>query len=199
MGTSARPRIRHGDGNVIQLRLELEAVRPRTWRRVLVSARASLLELHAVIQRALGQEAVEAHAFEVDGIRYLDPDAGVERAPATDDTALRSLALRPGARLVHEVETGDEPWRHLVTVEHVGPRLVGQRLPACIAGGGAAPPEDCDGPTRYRALLAALEAPHDPWSAELRQWLPRDFDPTWVDLTAINARLARLPKHRPAA
>ena len=199
MGSSARPRIRHGDGNVIQFRLEVEAVRPRVWRRVVVSARASLLELHAVIQRALGRDAVEAHAFEVDGIRYLDPDAGVERAPATDDTALRSLALHPGARLLHEVETGDEPWRHLVTVEQVAPRLVGQRLPACLDGGGAAPPEDCDGPTRYAKLLEALDAPHDPWSAELRQWLPADFDPAWVDLTAINARLARLPKHRPAA
>lgn len=199
MGSSARPRIRHGDGNVLQLRLEIEEIHPRVWRRLLVSARASLLELHGVIQRALGQEAAEAHCFECDGVRFVDADAGLEDAPATEDTSLRSLALLPGGRLLHEVETGDEPWRHVLTVEQVSPRLVGQRLPACVDGGGAAPPEDCDGPTRYGTLLAALATPHDPWAAELRQWLPEDFDPRWVDLTAINARLARLPKHRPAA
>jgi hypothetical protein len=199
MGSSARPRIRHGDGNVVQLRLEVEQIQPRIWRRLLVSARASLLELHDVIQRALGQDWLEAHAFECDGVRYLDANAGVATAPVTDDTSLRSLALQTGVRLVHEVETGAEPWRHLITVEQVTPRLVGQRLPACLDGGGAAPPEDCDGPTRYRDLLAALDTPQDPWAAELRQWLPDDFDPRWVDFTAINARLARLPKHRPAA
>jgi hypothetical protein len=135
----------------------------------------------------------------VDGIRYVDAGAGISGAPITDSTDLRSLALHPGMRFHHEVETGDEPWHHHLTVEQVAPRLVGQRLPVCLEGGGAAPPEDCDGPTRYVDLLAALTTPHDPWAAELRQWLPADFDPHWVDLTAINARLARLPKHRPAA
>jgi hypothetical protein len=199
VGSSTRPRIRHGDGNVVQLRIELEEVHLRVWRRLLVSARASLLELHGVIQRTLGRDGFEAHAFEYDGIRYLDPDAGIENAPATDATSLRSLALNAGVRLVHEVETGSEPWRHVVTVEKITPRLVGQRLPACVDGGGAAPPDDCDGPSHYRDLLALLDRPDDPWDHELREWLPADFDPRWVDFIAINARLARLPKHRPAA
>ncbi len=195
MGSSTRPRIRRGEGDVIQVRLELADVRPTIWRRLLVSTRASLLELHGVIQRALGQDEAPQHAFEVDGVRYLDPDEPGDIT--TESTALNSLALHPGAMLMHEVETEGEPWRHVLTVEQVTPRLVGQRLPVCLDGGGAAPPDAVEGPTRYQHLLAALDAPLDARSAELRDWLPDGFDPGYVDLTAINAQLARLPKHRP--
>lgn len=196
MGSSTRPRIRRGEGAVIQLRLELAGVRPTIWRRLLVSTRASLLELHAVIQRALGQSESPQHAFEVDGVRYHDPDEGPTDS-STEAVPLTSLALQPGSRLVHEVETEGEPWRHVLTVEQVSPRLVGQRLPVCLAGERAAPPDDVEGPGRFQHLLAAFDAPLDARTAELRDWLPADFDPDFVDLTAINAHLARLPKHRP--
>lgn len=196
MGSSTRPRIRRGDGAVIQLRLELADVRPVIWRRLLVSTRASLLELHGVVQRALGQLEAPQHAFEVDGVRYLDPEeAG---SWSTERVPLTALALRPGSRLVHEVETEGAPWRHVLTVEQVSPRLVGQRLPVCLAGERAAPPDDVEGPARFQDLLAALDAPIDAHTAELRDWLPADFDPGFMDLTAINAQLAKLPKHRPA-
>lgn len=195
MGSSTRPRIRRGDGAVIQVRLELADVRPTIWRRLLVSTRASLLELHGVIQRALGQDEAPQHAFEVDGVRYADPEECTDCT--TETTALTSLDLHPGARLTHEVETEGQPWRHVLTVEQVSPRLVGQRLPVCLAGERAAPPDDVEGPARYQDLLAALTAPLDARTAELREWLPDGFDPDYVDLTAINAQLARLPKHRP--
>lgn len=180
---------------MIQVRLEVADVRPPIWRRLLVSTRASLLELHGAIQRALGQGDATPHGFEVDGVRYADPDAGTDCS--TERTALRSLDLHPGVRLTHEVETEGEPWRHVLTVEQISPRLVGQRLPVCIGGEGAAPPDDVEGPVRFQHLLAALHAPLDARTAELRDWLPADFDPSYVDLTAINAQLARLPKHRP--
>jgi hypothetical protein len=196
MGSSSRPRVRRGEGNVLQVRLELVDVRPTIWRLLLVSARASLLELHGVIQRALGRAEAWQHTFEVDGVRYFDPEEDVEWN--TETVALQSLALHPGARLSHVVETEAEPWRHVLTVEQVSPRLVGQRIPVCVAGARAAPPDDVEGPARFQHLLAALEAPLDARTAELRDWLPADFDPDYVDLTAINAQLARLPKHRPA-
>lgn len=199
MASPARPKLRHADGDVLQFRVELADVEPLVWRRVAVSARASLHELHGVIQRALGLDDAEAYRFTVDGVRYLDPedDEGFA-ARQSDAVPLASLELHPGATFEHVAETGDEPWRHRVTLEQVTPRLVGQRLPACLAGGRAAPPDDCDGPTRYNALLAALHEPLDPRAAELREWLPEDFDPDWVDITAINVQLARMPRHRPA-
>lgn len=199
MGISARPRLRFAGGHVFQFRIELVGVTPVVWRRVGVSSRASLHELHGVVQRAYGLHDADAYCFEVDGVRYHDPDELPMLGPVTADAvAIDSLELHPGHTFRHLAETGGEPWQHRVTLEQVTPRLVGQRLPACMAGERAAPPDDCDGPVWYMALLNALETPLDPRAAELREWLPDDFDPEWVDITAINAQLARLPKHRPA-
>lgn len=197
MGSSSRPRIRRGEGDVVTLRIELTEIRPIVWRRLQVSVRASLLELHTAIQHTMGSDEAPIHAFEVDGVRYAD--AGECLDCSTGTVALATLPLTGGSRWLHEVETEGEPWRHVLTIEQVAPRLVGQRLPACLAGEGAAPPEEIGGPARYRDALAALDRPFDPQAAELRSWLPQDFDPRFADLTAINARLARLPKHRPAA
>lgn len=199
MGAPARHRIRFGDGDVLQFRIELEGITPPVWRRVAVSGRASLQELHGVIQRAMGRAADGAYTFEVDGVRYLDPIDAPEPGHETDDTSLEMLELHPGATCYHVAEHHGEPWHDRVILELVSPRMVGQRLPTCLAGGRAAPPDDCDGPAEYREMLAALAEPLDPRSAEIRAWLPEEFDPEYVDLVTINAALARTPKHRPAA
>jgi hypothetical protein len=198
MGTSARPRRRHADGEIFQFRIELAGIQPPVWRRVAVSSRASLHELHGVVQHSLGREEADAYWFTIDGVRYHDPGEGDPGSHAASDAvALEVLELHPGAAIDHLAETYGEPWQHRLILEQAVPRRVGQRLPTCLAGGRAAPPDDCDGPTRYNALLDALMAPLDPRHAELREWLPEDFDPEWMDLTAINARLAKVPRHRP--
>ena len=198
MGFSARPRVRFGDGDVYQLRIELDGILPTVWRRVAVSGRASLQELHGIIQRAFDRddEMSFGYRFLVDGVEYLDPEDGPRRGHAADAIALEQLGLLPGARVEHAVEHHGEGWRHVVSLEQVTPRLVGQRLPACLGAGRAAPPEHCSGAPEYRRLLEAL---HDPLDPHARDWLPDDFDPAYVDVVAINAALAKLKRHRPAA
>lgn len=199
MGSPARIRVRFGDGDVHQLRIELEELVPVVWRRVVVSGRASLHELHEVIQRAFGREEATGYRFTVDGVEYRDPEDEPAPGREADAAALEDLALHPGARFLHQAEGLGDPWGHVITVEQVTPRLVGQRLPVCLAGGRAAPPDDCDDAPSYARLLQALADPLHPRAAELRDWLPEDFDPDYVDLVTINAALGRLPKHRPAA
>jgi hypothetical protein len=194
-----RSRIRFGEGRVFQLRVELDGISPPVWRRVMVSGRASLHEFHGVIQRAMGPDTDVGYRFEVDGVRYIDPADEPRAGPSANAVSLESLGLHAGARFLHVAEHHAEPWWHVITLEQTAPRLVGQRLPACIAGGRAAPPDDCEGPHAYRELLALLADPLDPRAAELRSWLPEQFDPDYADVTSINAALARVPKHRPAA
>lgn len=194
-----RLRVRFGEGNVLQLRIELQDVVPTVWRRALVSARASLHELHAVIQGAMNRETNNGYRFDVDGVSYGDPEDGPDRGHDASTTALEALGLHIGASFMHVADDHQEPWRSLVTLEQDSPRLVGQRLPVCIAAGRAAPPVDCAGPAEYRRILAALADPLDPGAADLRSWLPEHFDPAYASVTAINALLARIPRHRPAA
>lgn len=182
---------------MLQFRIELEGIAPVVWRRVMVSERTSLQELHGVIQRAMGRRAAGAYTFDVDGVRYFDPTDDPPLGHGSDDTSLEMLELHRGAVALHIAEHHGEPWHDRVVLEVVTPRMVGQRLPICLAGGRAAPPDDCDGPSQYREMLAALTEPLDPKSAEVRAWLPEGFDSEFVDLVAINAALARTPKHRP--
>jgi len=63
MGSSARPRLRFADGAVYQLRVELEGVTPVVWRRLQVSGRASLHELHGAIQRAFGLDDADGYSL----------------------------------------------------------------------------------------------------------------------------------------
>lgn len=198
MGTASRHRVRFGDGDVLQLRIELEGLSPAVWRRVVVASRASLQELHGVIQCVMDRDIDSGHAFEVDGVEYRDPVDAPPPGHASDDTSLEMLELHPGAALLHIADHHGEAWRDRVVLERTTPRLVGQRLPVCLAGSRAAPPDDCDSPARYQAMLAAIAQPLDPRSAELRAWLPDEFDPEYVDIVATNAALAKIPKHRPA-
>lgn len=196
MSLPHRPRIRHGDGAVVQLRVDLDQVEPFVSRRLLVSTRASLLELHAILQRSFGQHESSEHHFEVDGIQYHDPGSGNEESHSTELNDLRSLGLHAGLTFTHESSTPSSAWRHSAVVEQLSPRLTGQRLPWCVEGEGASPPEDCDGPEEYGEMLAALDSPYDPAAAELRQWLPEQFDPTFCDVPAINVALSRVPRLR---
>lgn len=198
MGAPLRNRVRFGDGDVLQVRIELDGISPVVWRRVAVSGRASLQELHGVIQCVMGRDSELGYAFEVDGVRYLDPIDAPEPGHASNASSLEMLELHPGAVCYHLAEHHGERWLDRLTLETVTPRVVGQRLPTCLTGGRAAPPDDCDGPSHYREMLTALGEPHDPRAADVRAWLPEEFDPEYFDLVAINAALARIPKHRPA-
>ena len=199
MALPCRPRVRLGSGDVFRLRIELDGIVPVVWRRIAVSSRASLHEVHGAIQGALQRDAMVGYHFEVDGVRYVDPTDDLGPGCDAETTALDMLDLHEGARFVHVVDDYHEPWRQVVTLEQLTPRLVGERLPVCLAGRRASPPEDCRGPRDYRDMLAALDEPHDPRAADLRTWLPEDFDPEFVDLVRINAALGKIPKHRPAA
>ncbi len=191
-----RPRIRAGEGQVLQLRVELMDVTPAVWRRLVLAERASLEELHLSIEGSMRRDPVDGYGFVVDGIRYTDDHDG-PRDPAI--VALQSLGLHPGMRFEHTSGALPEPWRHVITIEAVTPRLVGQRVPSCTAGARAAPPEGCAGPAAYRELLRVWHDPFDPRAAEWRSHLADRFAPDYADLTAINAALARIPKRRPAA
>ncbi len=192
----SRPRVRHDAGAVYQLRVELDGFGGTIWRRVLVSARAPLVELHAVIECVMGRDGVAGFEFAVDGVEYFDVIDGATPGVAAEAVALEDLQLHTGTRFVHRAELHGEPWCHILTLEMVGPRLVGQRLPACVAGGGAGPPEICGGPGEYVALLQQLGDPH---AAAREGWIPDQFDPAYVDIVGINAALRRVEKRRRAS
>ena len=66
------------------------------------------------------------------------------------------------------------------------------RLPLCLAGANACPPEDVGGPPGYVDFIEAISDPrHDEHEAML-EWCGGGFDPYAFDLDMVNAELAQI-------
>ena len=67
---------------IVRLRITLSEVKPTVWRRLEVSLIATLADLHAAIQAAIGWEDVHLHCFRIFGRRascYLPTAAERDR------------------------------------------------------------------------------------------------------------------------
>lgn len=171
-----------------QLKITLKHIRPPIWRRVLVASTIKLPDLHAALQIAMGWTDSHLHQF-IQGRRiYGVPDPEFPSATRSErDVRLNALLAGEGDRLDYEYDFGDG-WAHEIRLEKILPFDPRQKLPVCLKGNRACPPEDCGGPTGYQELLRlAADALDD--NAEVFEWLPMDFDPEYFDIDAVNAAL----------
>ena len=169
-------------GTTHQLKVTLPTVKPRVWRRIVVSSDMTLAELAAVLEAAMGWLGGHLHVFDVGGTRYgrLDPDWGMDDL---DENGFRLDKVLPevGMKMRWDYDFGDG-WEHDVVVEAIGLPERGVEYPVCLAGRRACPPEDCGGPWGYADLLEALANPDHPEHEELSEWAPLGFDPARFDI-----------------
>jgi hypothetical protein len=175
------PRSRAPRRTVYQLEITLLDTKPPIWRRILADGRATLDEVHEVIQAAFGWWNYHLHEFEIGRARYGVPDPDWDWEPPRDERRVRLESVaREGTSFRYTYDFGDG-WEHRVTVEKVTPPTPGIAVPACIDGRRACPPEDCGGTWGYRDLLEILNDPSHPEYAARREWLGRSFDPEAFD------------------
>ncbi|WP_311767237.1 IS1096 element passenger TnpR family protein [Burkholderia stagnalis] len=171
---------------VMRLRVSLEDVAPEVWRRLEVPADISLAELHDLIQAAMGWHDRHRYGFGFAGqVGALNP-----LASGAADVRLEEVATI-SAGLIYTYDP-DEGWRHVITIEAIGPVAAGTRYPRCVTGAGACPPEDCGGPVGYAQLVRTLAGRMTDEKRELLEWLGEPFDPDVFRLPEANARLAVL-------
>lgn len=183
-------------GAVYQLRIVLLGSQPRIWRRLLVEGNTTLLELHDIIQYAMGWNDEHLHHFNIGGVLY-DPDPhnrGGFGPPPLDESKARLRSVLPFAKTrgTYEYDFGDS-WNHEILVERIldpDPDVV---YPVCIAGKRQGPPEDSGGVWRYNEIVEIIRDPEDPEYEDAIDWLGEDFDPDDLDLDTINGWLAGLP------
>ena len=143
---------------VYQLKASILDIRPPVWRRVVVPADITLSGLHVVLQAAFGWWDYHLHEFEINGERYgIDDGEGWQ--PPKDERHVRlSAVTQDGSSFMYIYDFGDY-WRHKIEVEKVLSAEPGTRLPACVGGRRACPPEDCGGTWGYEGLLEAIQDP----------------------------------------
>ncbi|MDX2246215.1 MAG: plasmid pRiA4b ORF-3 family protein [Bacteroidia bacterium] len=181
---------------VYQIKVTLDYSKPPIWRRLLVQPKISFMDLHYIIQGAMGWE--NAHLFmfyDKSGYNGLkigvpyDDDFYEEDIVEADKMLVNELLKVPKDSCIYEYDFGDG-WRHIIVLEKILEDII---LPKaiCIKGTGACPPEDCGGMGGYYGMVAALNNPKDPESENYREWLGLEeyekWDPAAFELDEANS------------
>ena len=175
-----------------QLRVELLDVSPRVWRRLLVPETITLPKLDRVIQAALGWANSHLHEFIICGVRYSvpDPSFAKELGHVDEKGVTLSQALGPNARSFDYVYDFGDDWHHVVLVEDQ--HATGAGAIRCTGGENACPPEDVGGPHGYEQFLEAIADPNHEEHRDFLRWAGGAFDPSNLDINAINSALAKI-------
>lgn len=186
-----RPRqIRHAaTAQAFQLKITLQGSKPPIWRRVQV-ADCTLDKLHHIIQTAMGWYNCHLHVFEWNDLVFAHPEAELDE-DCYDETQvyLGQLVVDGCKKLRYSYDFGDD-WQHTITVEKTYTPKPGDRLPLCVKGVGACPPEDCGGLWGYYDFLSAIRDPKNERHDEFVDWAGENFNPEQFDLDEVNAELA---------
>jgi hypothetical protein len=198
-----RPKGRHGReprpviaaGNVYQLKITLNDISPQIWRRILVPD-VSLGDLHEILQAVMGWRDSHLYQFDFDGVAYTDPKSAVELGmKVADRVRLGALLPKEESRFDYIYDFGDN-WMHEIEVEKIVLRGQEPKLPMCLAGKRACPPEDVGGASGYKNLLSVLRNVRHERHRELRVWTGT-FDPEAFDLDAVNEAMIHMPASLP--
>lgn len=179
--------------SIYQLKVTLNGIRPPIWRRILVPSDIRLGKLHRVLQSVMGWDNYHLHQFVAGGIMYgthgdeFGMDLDVEDE---DKCKLHDLLKTEKKTIRYEYDFGDS-WEHTILLEKILPYEVDQKLPRCLKGKRACPPEDCGGVWGYQELLEKLESPDDPEHQEMIEWLGGEFDSEAFDIDEVNQTLSR--------
>jgi hypothetical protein len=175
---------------ILQLRITLADVAdPPVWRRVLIPSAYPLDRVHRVIQATMGWQDYHLHAFRLCDETYAAPDPDDEMG-CLDETKFLLGDLVAGVdRIDYEYDFGDG-WEHTLVVEARAVAQDGAVYPACVAGEGACPPEDCGGSPGFAEFKAVLAGPPGIERDELLAWAGGDYDPGRFDWSAANTAVS---------
>lgn len=177
---------------IYQIKITLQHSKPPIWRRLLVSSDMTLGRLHHTIQAAMDWTDSHLHQFIVGGVYYGEPSPE-DWQEIKDERRVRLSRLVTGEKFkfIYEYDFGDD-WLHAIVIEKILPPDPDQKLPVCLKGKRACPPEDVGGMWGYADFLEAIKDPeneeHDSWL----EWVGGEFDPEAFNLDQVNARLRML-------
>ncbi len=173
---------------ILQLKIQLQGIKPAIWRRVLVEDSITFDALHRIIQVAMGWENYHLYMFDVDGIEISMPDPDYEQDVKNSKRTKLAKFLSEKQKFLYTYDFGDS-WEHTITVEKILESDSSQKYPVCIAGERACPPEDCGGVYGYMEFLDAIRDPKHPEHKHMLEWIGGEFEPEHFSIEEANKRL----------
>jgi hypothetical protein len=154
------------------------------WRRVVIPSAYSLDDLHGLIQTIFDWKNHYPHQFTFD-----QPEKhtawGPERVQGPH-TRIAELCARGVSEILYDY--GNKWTVKIIFLSYNNYSGSVERV-RCIAGAGAAPPENIDGPLRFKKILSVLAKGSDPERQQALRELGRNFDPEGFDLESCNRDL----------
>lgn len=181
-----------------RLRVELDGVTPIIWREIWVEGQMPLIQLHHILQAAMGWTDAHLHQFTIADKTYSTPhpEDDPEREVIDERTVALHEVLDKDMQFLYDYDFGDS-WRHVIHVREVKRQTTLYGAGYVDAGARACPPEDCGGSDAYQTFLDDLQT--HPKSEEVKsflRWAGKDFDPDRFDRHATNAALLRMAWNR---
>jgi hypothetical protein len=188
-----------GPDRILRVKIELDDWQPAIWRRVEMSATASLKAVHDLIQAVMLFEGYHLFEFRTDGGRYAIPDPEWDsfgtKTVSAKSIKIGSLVERGISRFAYTYDFGDD-WRFTITVEadqEADPTL---EYPRFLDGEGRAPPEDVGGLSGFETFLDAMDNPRHEEHEDVLRWYGGPFDPADIGRTEILKRVDKLARRR---
>src|SRR4029453_16571002 len=119
---------------VYQLKITLRGISPLIWRRLLVRAETSVVELHHILQLALGWTNSHLHRFIIYGKEYgITYDGGMGFDDDPQQMRVADFRFRLRERFLYEYDFRDN-WQHDIRVEQIVAADPKHTYPVCIGG-----------------------------------------------------------------
>lgn len=179
---------------ILRLRIELADVEPLIWREIWVPDTITLSKLHSTILYGMGWEGGHIHEFEFGDLRYGRQEPGWEYEGVKSEARVTlKKALAGGNQFSYIYDLGDH-WEHRIQVIPVTPAEASlkRKLPVCVAGENACPPEDVGGAWGYVDFVVAITDPTHEDHENMLEWCGGEFDPRDFDLGATNESLSEI-------
>lgn len=178
---------------VARIRIEMQEIRPKIWRRVDVPLSTTLMALHDIIQLLFDWRDAHLFKFEIGDKVYGDP---IPDDPFADLRVYKAKGIRLGTlidrgvgRFLYVYDFGDN-WRHDVMIEDVFDGAADVDYPVFVDGVRRAPPEDVGGASGFMDFLEAALDPAHPEHRAMRDWHGGPFDPHDIGLKRIRMVLS---------
>jgi Plasmid pRiA4b ORF-3-like protein len=171
---------------VLQFKIELQDISPIIWRRILVPSNYNFWDLHVAIQDSMGWNDSHLHHFEIRGkgkkkvahigIPDFDRTGDLEEVSPGWEILVLSYFNELGIKAKYEYDYGDG-WKHTVQLEGYLYKDKDTKLPICIGGERACPPEDCGGVSGYYNVLKSISDIADEDYEDMKKWVGQGWHP----------------------
>lgn len=177
---------------IARVRIELQDLEPRVWRRVDVPLSATLLALHDMVQITFSWTDSHLFEFEVGGRIYGEPENdlfGDRRIYKAANLRLKTVVDRGMEQFLYVYDFGDD-WRHDLFIEDIREGEPDIDYPAFVDGERRGPPEDVGGVSGFMDFLEAMLDPFHEEHESVVRWYGKRFEPDDIDERRVRMGLA---------